>query len=576
MRQPVMVTLAVLTAWYFSFLIVFVIPLDVSNTIYTNSNCSWRNESLSTTTTSSSTTANVSNISVTTTSTTSTTLSSTSTAESLLTRSRRSVNECSEPDSYIPSENIYSLWRIVYWSSQLLTWLVLPLMQSFTQAGEFSFMGKLKSSLWDNMIYYTSYAFIAIILIIYIALQPNLHLDWLKLKAIAASASNTWGLFLLVFMMGYGLVEVPRTLWYSSKRGYSLNQAYFKISKLWGERNDAEGSLEEVLVSVEGVRRKFATEGGSTLQHFIDIIVSKVPTEMLERVGRRVRAGEEGLVSEASLAKLHKQVMVAVTAHHRTEAQWSHMVDTVLWLEDNHKNSDNGDRVFRRQYGPGSVLSPQLEWYVRCMIVPRLLQMAAVTAAVLSVLLTWSEVTFFSDSPTLSIFAVLIQSAASSNHYRTIEVVSFLTIFYMSICTFYTVFKVSCNLTYVILDIACSCLGASSQLLLPCQQSPVRQLHSPLQWSSPVQNHPRPVSQLPFSHPHGQPHHRVHQLRDILYPGHGAHGRGEHRPGRLQHLLPHASDCPHSSNILLPGLPTTLLPWVPAVPRDGGDHGRVC
>jgi hypothetical protein len=29
------------------------------------------------------------------------------------------------------------------------------------------------------------------------------------LQAIAAAASNTWGLTLLVFMMGYGLVEVP-------------------------------------------------------------------------------------------------------------------------------------------------------------------------------------------------------------------------------------------------------------------------------------------------------------------------------------------------------------------------------
>ena len=84
--------------------------------------------------------------------------------------------------------------------------------------------------------------------------------------------------------------------------------------------------------------------------------------------------------------------MVAVTAHHRTEAQWQHMVDKVFWLEDNMKNSDNADKVFRRQYGPGTILTPQLEWYVRCMIEPRLLQLAAVSAAMLSVLLTWSEV----------------------------------------------------------------------------------------------------------------------------------------------------------------------------------------
>merc|ERR1719186_253585 len=79
---------------------------------------------------------------------------------------------CIPPHSFIDNDTILDLWRVVYWTSQLLTWIVLPLMQSFSQAGEFTFLGKLRSSLWDNAIYYTSYLLIAIILIIYIALQP--------------------------------------------------------------------------------------------------------------------------------------------------------------------------------------------------------------------------------------------------------------------------------------------------------------------------------------------------------------------------------------------------------------------
>ena len=119
-----------------------------------------------------------------------------------------------------------NLWRVVYWSAQFLTWLILPIMQSFTQAGEFTFRGKLKSALWDNMIYYASYLLIAIILIIYIAMKPDLHLDWDRTKAIAASASNTWGLFVLVLMLGYGLVEVPRSCWSRSQKGMFLYNAH--------------------------------------------------------------------------------------------------------------------------------------------------------------------------------------------------------------------------------------------------------------------------------------------------------------------------------------------------------------
>ena len=65
------------------------------------------------------------------------------------------------------------LWRIVYWSSQFLTWMILPVMQSYAVAGEFTVTGKLKSSLWDNAIYYSSYLLIALILVIYIATQPG-------------------------------------------------------------------------------------------------------------------------------------------------------------------------------------------------------------------------------------------------------------------------------------------------------------------------------------------------------------------------------------------------------------------
>merc|ERR1719228_1734069 len=359
------------------------------------------------------------------------------------------LDYCSSPSSLVDRNMIYSLWRVVYWSSQLLTWLVLPLMQSFTQAREFTFLGKLKSSLWDNAIYYTSYLFIAIILIIYISLVPGLHLDWQRIKAIAAAASNTWGLTLLVFMMGYGLVEVPRTLWNSSKRGYSLNQAYFKVSKLWGEKNDAEGTLEEVLVSVEGVNRTLEVEQGQ-LRDKLEIIMRKVPLEMMERVKRRrvEETDRGGDLTEARLAKLHKQVLVALTAHYRTEAQWVEQVEMVYWLEDNHKNTSSNERIFKRQVVPekGSFvfrfITPSIEWHIRCLVMPMMYKVLAVVAMCMSIMLTWSEVTFFSETPTLSLFALFIQAGAYNHSYRWLEAVSFFTICYMCICAYFTIFKV--------------------------------------------------------------------------------------------------------------------------------------
>ena len=68
-----------------------------------------------------------------------------------------------------------------------------------------------------------------------------------QLKVLAITASNTWGLFLLVLLLGFGLVEVPRTLWNNSKRGQLLQYTYFKIAKLSTEKSEAEENLEDVL-----------------------------------------------------------------------------------------------------------------------------------------------------------------------------------------------------------------------------------------------------------------------------------------------------------------------------------------
>lgn len=64
---------------------------------------------------------------------------------------------------------------------------------------------------------------------------------------LAITASNTWGLFLLVLLLGYGLMEVPRLCWMNSKRGHMLSRTHFKLAKLSIEKIEAEEDLEDIL-----------------------------------------------------------------------------------------------------------------------------------------------------------------------------------------------------------------------------------------------------------------------------------------------------------------------------------------
>lgn len=60
----------------------------------------------------------------------------------------------------------------------------------------------------------------------------------------------------------------------------------------------------------------------------------------------------------------------------------------------------------------------------------------------MSILIIWSEVTFFSRSPTLSVFAAFVNLFSRNRDYFAIEITCIITIFYLSLCAYYTIFKI--------------------------------------------------------------------------------------------------------------------------------------
>lgn len=62
------------------------------------------------------------------------------------------------------------------------------------------------------------------------------------------------------------------------------------------------------------------------------------------------------------------------------------------------------------------------EWVWRCRVRGYLLRAMAVFFALVSVVVVWSELTFFSTNPTISLFAVFVNLAKANYDYFTIEV----------------------------------------------------------------------------------------------------------------------------------------------------------
>ena len=89
----------------------------------------------------------------------------------------------------------------------------------------------------------------------------NCSVDWLigligfggffirrpKLYTLIVTASNTWGLFLLILLLGHGLVDIPRGFWRASSLSFRLAYTQFKLAKVSSEKAEADEELEDVL-----------------------------------------------------------------------------------------------------------------------------------------------------------------------------------------------------------------------------------------------------------------------------------------------------------------------------------------
>ncbi|XP_076051172.1 LMBR1 domain-containing protein 2 homolog [Oratosquilla oratoria] len=474
-RHHLVVTGAVLVAWYFSMLIVFVLPIDVSNSLYEN--CLEKakiardsNPVVNPPQPYFAAPGNNTNPldprepfglpppvgpanGVTATAPPDVNPNTTNTDTPAV--------QCKEPWSAVPFGVFFTFWRVVYWTSQVLTWLVLPLMQSYTKAGDFTVTAKLQSAIIDNAIYYGSYLLIVGIILLYVALRPDIDLDGLKPHAIAASASNTWGLFWLVLLLGYGLVDVPQSIWFTASPLHALSHAYFRAAKLAQERAEANERLNDLLQSLRSIGQ--CVGPGHALRPHLDVMESKVPAELLHRAQHHhlhtpedsPRSGSD-LPTVKALVRLHKQLLKALQHHRRVETQWAMLVPAVEELEDTYRNCLSNVASFthavphRRHHLIQRIYTPVVEWYWRCRIRGYLMQGLALLCGLLSGAVVWSELTFFNQKPVLSLFAIWVNLAKDNQDYLTIEVLSTLTMAYLALCAYRTLFKVRVlNLYYL-------------------------------------------------------------------------------------------------------------------------------
>ncbi|ULU06080.1 hypothetical protein L3Y34_018166 [Caenorhabditis briggsae] len=408
-KQNPIVTISTFIGWYFSLIIVFVLPLDVAITFFHK--CENDRQRV---------------------------LNTTSTPAPI-------VPECELPGGYVPDDVLFDLWRVVYWSAQILTWLILPLLQSYVTAGNFTIFGKIRAAVINNTVYYAIYSLCFLAILIYAMFKGvSINIFRENLKVILVSASNTWGLFLLVVLLGHGLVELPRSLWHHGNRHYRLRKTYFDIEKLASEKSEAEENVKEIYKKVRvlfnsmkndqnGQRRKVRT----ILSKFSDDVIDQLfPSRQVIDNASMEEIGD--YCSEAKLINLHKKTIYAVQTLNNATAQWKVLVDRALFLENLAFSESNGYNLdlARNICVPVGV---RRFWYTR--LQTPFCRVLGVVTVFMTFFVLFSECTFFVVSYTVSPAAFVTEYASNRFHYKYTQFVAFGIIVYLITCAYFTIFR---------------------------------------------------------------------------------------------------------------------------------------
>ena len=237
-----------------------------------------------------------------------------------------------------------------------------------------------------------------------------------SIKALVMALAYGWGLILAIYLMGHGLVAVPRRLRRNADIGGRLKRLQSQAPKIHERLADANVELEELEGQVAQLRQR---KNGISRDHqeWIEDIVD-VSTISSARVGSRPAPDSRSatipaVVTDRYLAELTRKLARARHKRVRFVDAWDRLIqeaaDTQAILDSSaSKQLDFGkaspDGPF---YDRLTILTPYTRYLLYTHVIPSFRRASGALFAMASISIVWSEMIKF-VAPQLSIISLTV------------------------------------------------------------------------------------------------------------------------------------------------------------------------
>jgi hypothetical protein len=149
------------------------------------------------------------------------------------------------------------------------------MLQEYLRSGYFTFASKLRQAAVRNLIYYGILFAAAVALLIYLLVRDAANTPH-GLISYGLTAANAYGIFLLIGFMGYGLVDIPRSLWRHSDPEKSLRDLEKKAPLTRDAIAESEMKLQHLAVELQTFS-SYKGEDAAAMQARLDSMAEKFP-----------------------------------------------------------------------------------------------------------------------------------------------------------------------------------------------------------------------------------------------------------------------------------------------------------
>ncbi|WZH44919.1 LMBR1-like membrane protein-domain-containing protein [Fusarium acuminatum] len=297
---------------------------------------------------------------------------------------------------WLPERVILVSWRISYW-------FILPLLAEYSDSGYREPYDKFMYSVRSNAQFHAIVLGFSSIGLVYFYISSGFSFKVNAFKGTIMALAYCWGLILAIYLMGHGLVSIPRRLMRGASISGRLRRLQSKAPKVYEEMEDSITKLEDIEAQVAELGRR-KTGSANTYRDWIEELqeMANIPESQTQSTRFGPSSDNNNIIphviTQKYLADLTRKYVRAKHARSRYVNAWSDLVQeaaetqAILDSAASKKLEFNDVSPHATFWEKTVILTPYTRYVYYYQVLPYAQVLLGLFLAAASACIVWSEV----------------------------------------------------------------------------------------------------------------------------------------------------------------------------------------